>query len=267
MPTSPGNPAKITMDQAVSHAVETVRISRLARPYGVILLAIGGLTAAGKTHLAREFQKTLRAKGDRAWVLEGDRFILPKTRRPAGERYPEDVYELSRLGRAIEGLASGRSFLAPFYHKMERATGRLRVPPGYEGGGGVRHLGDYRLSDAASIIGRHLDRLAHSGSRLWVDTETLDLVEEVPPNDDVWIFDSEIALAYPEFRRFYDGSYAVWAPRERRKRNFLDAVRRGERYPVLSEQEAIEKVEGFFLEDDRFNTSFLGHAQVWVDNT
>ncbi len=253
------------MEQAGSHAVETVRASREGCPAGVILLAIGGLTAAGKSLLARTFQKEIQALGENARVLEGDRFILPKARRSAGERYPEDVYELDRLSRALGALKAGNVFLSPFYHKMDRTTDRLQAPA--RGEGDAEPRGDYKVREASALIEQHRHRTAHPASRLWIDADTGDLLEEVSPNGDVWIFDSEIALAYPGFRSCYDASYAVWASRARRRRNFLEAVRKGERYPVLSEREALEKVEGFFLEDDRFNQSFLHHAQVWVDNS
>jgi hypothetical protein len=87
------------------------------------------------------------------------------------------------------------------------------------------------------------------------------------PGADVWIFDSELALALPDLRGSYDSSYAVWATRPRRRRNFLKAVRTGERYPVLTDREALEKIEGFFLEDDRFNRRHLRQARVWIDNS
>jgi len=256
------------MEQAVSDAVETARRVREDRPSGPILIAVGGLTAAGKSFLARQFQAAFLALGERAWVLEGDRFILPKARRRPPERYPDDVYEMDRLRRALAALKAGAAFLAPFYHKMGTATDRIQAPIGDPGGGpsGPERRGDYRVRDASPLLLEHGGRLAHAGSRLWVDAETGDLVEEVPPNGDIWVFDSELALAYPDLLRRYDRSYAVWASRARRRENFLTAVRKGERYPVLSDQEAREKVEGFFLEDDRFNRRHLRHAQVWVDN-
>ncbi|GEM_PF-2429235 len=257
------------MEQAVSDAVEAVRMTRKDRPAGVILIAVGGLSAAGKSLLSRRFQSAIREIGQEAWVLEGDRFILPKARRRPPERYPEDVYELDRLRLTLAALRAGDAFLAPFYHKMGAATDRIQAPVGYGQGlaSAVEPRGDYRVKDALSLLAEHRQRLACARSRLWVDVETGDLLEEVPPGGDVWIFDSELALAFPDFRMRYDRSYAVWASRARRRRNFLSAVRKGERYPVLSEQEAREKVEGFFLEDDRFNGRHLRHAQVWVDNT
>ncbi len=260
---------KWTVKQAVSDALEKVRTIRADRPAGAILIAVGGLTAAGKSFLSRQFQSALRTLGEKAWILEGDRFILPKARRPPPERYPEEVYELDRLRRALAALTAGEAFLAPFYHKMGTATDRVSVPvrdaknvPSTLG-----HRGDYRVKDASPLLAEHRQRLACADSRLWVDADTKDLLEEVPPNGDVWIFDSELALAFPDFRAYYDRSYAVWASRVRRRRNFLNAVLKGERYPVLSEEEAREKVEGFFLEDDRFNQRHLRHAQVCIDNT
>jgi hypothetical protein len=256
------------MGQAVSDAVETVRTARKDRPAGAILIAVGGLSAAGKSLLSRRFQSAIREIGQEAWVLEGDRFILPKARRRPPERYPEDVYELDRLRLALAALRAGDAFLAPFYHKMGAATDRIQAPAGWEGPpSAAERRGDYRVKDASPLLAEHRQRLACARSRLYADAETGDLLEEVPRGGDVWIFDSELALAFSDFRARYDRSYAVWASRARRRRNFLSAVRKGERYPVLSEQEALEKIEGFFLEDDRFNRRHLRHAQVWVDNT
>lgn len=258
-----------TVEQAVSDAVERVRTTRADRPAGAILIAVGGLTAAGKSFLSRQFQSAFRTLGEKAWILEGDRFILPKARRRPPERYPEDVYELQRLRRALAALRAGDAFLAPFYHKMGTATDRIQVPARYveSVASAIEHREDYRVKEASPLLAEHRQRLACAGSRLWADVDTGDLLEGVPPNQDTWIFDSELALAFPDLRARYDRSYAVWASRPRRRRNFLNAVLRGERYPVLSEQEAREKVEGFFLEDDRFNQRHLRHAQVWVDNT
>lgn len=200
-----------------------------------VLVCVGGPTAVGKSTLARMFRDA--AGRVRARVLEGDRFLIPQDRRAEGARFPEGVYEVDRLLQAVAALREGREFRAPFYERDGRATGRFSV------------AGSGPVPPEVAELCRGL-RASPSG-RLEVDPETGDVLEAIRPGaGEVWIFDSELALFYPELKARYDASYGIRAPRAVRRRNFLNAVRRGERYPLLTEAEAEAKIEGFFDTDD-----------------
>lgn len=204
---------------------------------GVILVGLGGPTAVGKSTLARMFQTAAKVAGAYACVLEGDRFLVPQERRAAGARFPEGIYEVASLMRAVATLKAGRPFRAPFYEKDGRVTGRISVAGGYR-------------QAPPEVVERCRPRQARVSSRLVVDDRTGDVLEAVVPEGEVWIFDSELALFYPALRDCYDVSYGLRASRDIRRRNFLNAVARGERYALLTPTEASAKIEGFWDTDD-----------------
>ena len=258
-----------------SGAVEVFRTAlqhlRSLYPDKPLLIAIGGLTAAGKSTLATIFQRAAINLGLPVCVIEGDRFILPQERRGMPEIYPDTVYEMERLGHEIAALKAGASALIPLYHKEGMSTARRGIPrhdlqDRLSGAARIERRGDLRIIEAPDLRRAYCQFFARQESRLFIDVETGDLLEEVVPRNAIVIFDSEVALAYPDLRALYDDSYAIYAPKERRQKNFLDAIRRGKRYPCLTREQALEKMEQFFAEDDRFNVRSLRYARVLINN-
>lgn len=234
-----------------------------------LLIAIGGLTAAGKSMLAATFRKTASDLGESAYVIEGDRFILPKERRRIPEIYPDTVYEIERLRRDIAALKAGAPALIPLHHKEGTSTARRSITrcalqDRLSRGAHIQRHSNLRVIEAPDLHWAYCRFFAREESRLFIDVETRDLLEEMIPGNAVLIFDSEVALAYPDLRALYDDSYAICAPRERRRRNFLDAIQKGERYPSLTREQALAKIEQFFAEDDRFNMRYLSYARVLI---
>ena len=223
-----------SFDAAAAHLAH--RISGLQRrSSATVMIGIGGPTAGGKSTLAQRFRSVLAEQGERACILEGDRFLVPQARRTEGTVFPDGVYEIERLKDAVKALNKGHPFRVPFYEKDRRVTGRVtvetaEVPP--------------EIAKICRI------RQAMSSSRLTVDTQTGDVLEAVVPEGEIWIFDSELALLYADLRACYAVSYGIRASRSVRRGHFLDAVARGERYPLLTRAEAARKIEGFWETDD-----------------
>ena len=92
--------------------------------------------------------------------------------------------------------------------------------------------------------------MAKCDSVLRADERTGDVLEVITPGDEIWIFDSELSLFLTALKPCYGVSVGIRAPRSVRRRNFLSAVGRGERYPLLTPTEAIAKIEGFWKTDD-----------------
>ncbi|MDA0748816.1 MAG: hypothetical protein O2954_20045 [bacterium] len=226
-----------SFEAAAEHLVHGLSGLRKRAPEAVVV-AVGGPTAVGKSRLARLFQDTLKSHGECACILEGDRFLLPQARRAQTAGFPDGIYEVARVLAAVKALRAGRMFKAPFYERMGRTTGRATVS-----------LPDLSLPEEVREFCTR--NRAASSSRLVVDRATGDVEEEIHPGRKVWIFDSELALLYPALKALYDVSYGIRASREVRRRHFLEAVERGERYATLSREEAAAKIEGFFDTDDR----------------
>lgn len=229
--------------EAVSHFGRAIE----ARP-DIRLVAVGGPTAVGKSTLSRRFAEEAARLGFRARVFEGDRFLVPQKARPHPARFPDDVYEIERFKAAVSALASGESFRSPFYERDGRHTGRLAV---------------HGAEDAQEILTLCRQRATGPETPLIV-TESGEVHEMVDPGEDLWILDSELSLLYDDLRPLYDLSYGIRASREVRRDHFLRAVRNGERYPYLTENEARAKIEGFWETDDALIEPTVDHADVEV---
>ena len=232
-----------SFDDAASHLVGLLPGLRSGGSGGTIVVGLGGPTAVGKSTLARMLRSALEAAGQSACILEGDRYLTPWERRAGGAPFPDGIYDVEMLRRAVADLKAGRIAFAPFHDRGGRATERITVPlrDGCCEGGGV-------IPDAVADACRC--RGTKASSRLALDDRTGDVLEVIRPEGEVWIFDSELALYYPDLTAHYSVSYGIRAPRELRRRNFLRAVAAGDRYPLLSEAEAVAKIEGFFETDD-----------------
>ncbi len=232
-----------SFDDAASHLVDLLPRLRSGGSGGTIVVGLGGPTAVGKSTLARILRSALEAAGQPARVMEGDRYLTPWERRAEGARFPDGIYDVEMLRRAVADLKAGRITFAPFHDRGGRATKRITVPlrDGCRDGGGA-------IPDAVADACRC--RGTKATSHLVRDDGTGDVLEVIHPESEVWIFDSELALYYPDLTAHYSVSYGIRAPRELRKRNFLRAVAAGDRYPLLSEAEAVAKIEEFFETDD-----------------
>ena len=211
-------------------------------------VAVGGPTAVGKSTLSRQFLAEAVRLGVPAFVLEGDRFLVPQKDRPHPASFPDDVYEIERLRTAVSAIADGQSFRAPFYERDGRHTGRFTVRPG---------------EDASEILSLCHARACSDQNELVIDQE--EVLEVVALRDGVWILDSELALLYEDFLPLYDLSYGLRASRSVRKSHFMHAVERGERYPYLTELEARAKIEGFWQTDDALIEPTVLRADVQIE--
>jgi len=204
---------------------------------GPLLVAVGGATACGKTTFARRLRDALSASGKNALIFEGDRFLVPHTRRGKSAVFPHSVYEIDKLLAAVTALAQQQPVTAPFYEKDGWATGRITVAPG-------------TVKLPSVVIDDCRPRMAKPDSALTVDEQTGDVLEVITPGDEIWVFDSELSLFLDVLKPLYSVSVGIRATRSVRRRNFLSAVGRGERYPLLTPIEAIAKIEGFWKTDD-----------------
>jgi len=212
------------------------------------LIAIGGPTAVGKSTLAKTLRRELRESGISAYVFEGDRYLVPQKDRPHPATFPDQVYEINRFREAVRSLAEELTFTAPFYERDGRHTGRLTIDD---------------PEDAEEILALCRARAASESSELQVaDAEVREVID---PSEGVWILDSELALLYQDLRPLYGLSYGIRASRERRRAHFLNAVRKGERYPFLTELEAKAKIEGFWETDDALIEPTVRFADVQVE--
>lgn len=228
---------------AVEHFVHAITGTESIR-----FVAVGGPTAVGKSTLARRFRDEAGAAGVQAFVLEGDRFLVPQKDRPHPAVFPDDVYEVDRLRTAVRAIAEGRSFEAPFYERDGRHTGRFTVGP---------------HDEADEILALCRARACSADHPCFVrDGEVL---ESADTGEGVWILDSELALLYDDFLPFYDLSYGLRASRSVRKSHFMSAVKRGERYPYLTEAEARAKIEGFWQTDDALIEPTVSRADVQIE--
>ena len=116
-----------------------------------------------------------------------------------------------------------------------------------------------------SVEKRCRDLQAKVSSHLRADASTGDILEEIQPEGEVWVFDSELALFDPKLTAHLDISYGIRASRQTRMRHFLDAVAAGERYGTLSTEEAAEKLEGFFETDDLLIEPSVEKADHLID--
>ena len=240
------NPTPIVVtdtDEAVAHFTHALSASDSLR-----FVAIAGPTAVGKSTLSRRFLAAAQEANVVAFVLEGDRFLIPQARRKHPAAFPDDVYELDRLHSAVLALSTGQRFLAPFYERDGRHTGRLIA-----GGGNTNEVMSLCRSRACSPE-NHL-QVSDSG----------EVCEVIDPARGLWILDSELSLLYPETRDLYDLSYGIRASREVRKAHFLGAVRKGERYPYLEPEEARAKIEGFWETDDALIEPTVAFADVQIE--
>ena len=218
----------------------------------VRFVAVGGPTAAGKSTLSRRFIEEADRLGIQAFVLEGDRFLVPQKLRPFPATFPEDVYELDRLRLAVTAIAGRQTFEAPFYERDGRHTGRLAVNA-YE-------------ADAEEMLALCRARACSAKNKLVVQ-DSGEVIEVIDPGEGLWILDSELSLLYDDFRGFYDLSFGIRASREVRKTHFLSAVQSGERYPYLTESEARAKIEGFWKTDDALIEPTVRYADVQIELT
>ena len=214
-------------------------------------VAVGGPTAVGKSTLSRQFLEVASQRGIPAYVLEGDRFLVPQSQRPFPAVFPDDVYELDRLRLAVFSIAAGEPFVAPFYERDGRHTGRLKVNA---------------AADAEEVLALCRSRASSTKSELIVQ-DSGEILEAIQPEEGLWILDSELSLLYDDFREKYDLSYGIRATREVRKAHFLGAVRNGERYPYLTEAEARAKIEGFWETDDALIVPTVRYADVQIELT
>lgn len=216
-----------------------------------MLVGIGGATASGKSRFTRQLRRALAAKGTPVCIFEGDRFIRPHVRRARDAQFPDGIYEVDHLKEAIRALAQQRPFLAPFYEKDGWATGRISVAPG-------------AMALPSVVIEECRPRMAKPNSELCVDAATGDVMERIVAADEIWLFDSELSLMYDDLRALCGLTVGFKASRDVRRRNFLGAVSRGERYPLLTPTEAIAKIEGFWKRDDEMVEATLEGVDVLV---
>jgi len=229
--------------EAVNHFLNAI-----SGPTPPRFVAVGGPTAVGKSTLSRQFHEGARSTGVSAFVLEGDRFLVPQIERPHPAVFPDDIYEVERLRSAVRAIANGETFEAPFYERDGRHTGRLRIRS---------------KEDADEILEICRARACSAENELSI--EIGEVVERVKPTEGVWILDSELSLLYDDFIPHYDLSYGIRASREIRKSHFLEAVRKGERYPFLTETEANAKIEGFWQADDALIEPTVSRAEVVIE--
>ena len=243
------NPEELSsFELATDHFLALVLELKKKTP-GPLLVGIGGPTACGKSQLTRMFKEGLQSRGENACILEGDRFLVPVSRRKQGAVFPEDVYELNRLQECVESLRTRQTIRVPFYEKDGRETGRIANP---------------EAEIQPDIVKSCNRRKAKPNSRLEMDSDTSDVMEAIEPGDELWILDSELALLFPGLRALFTLTYGIRTSRERRLRNFLGAVARGERYPLLSEKEARRKIEGFWKTDDEIIEPTVDYADHQV---
>ena len=230
-------------DAAVEHFGRAISGSTPVR-----FVAIGGPTAVGKSTLSRQFLEEAGRLGVQAFVLEGDRFLVPQKDRPHPATFPDDVYEVDRLRAAVVAIGKGLSFRAPFYERDGRHTGRLTVT---------------EYSDPDTIFALCRSRACSPKNELIL--EGGEVLEVADAGEGVWILDSELALLYEDFLSYYDLSYGLRASRHIRKAHFMCAVERGERYPYLTETEASAKIEGFWQTDDALIEPTVRSADVQIE--
>ena len=232
-----------TPHDAIDHFTNQIEISPQIR-----LVAVGGPTAVGKSTLSRAFLGAARDSGREAYVLEGDRFLVPQKLRPIPASFPGDVYEVERFHSAVRALAGQGVFSAPFYERDGRHTGRLAVGTG---------------DDEAEILDLCRMRVSSRKSELSVQ-DSGEVVELIEPADALWILDSELSLLYEDLRCLYDLSYGIRASRALRRAHFLGAVESGERYPYLTLEEAQAKIEGFWQTDDTLIEPTVSFADIQI---
>lgn len=240
------NPSSIAVtdtDEAVVHFKHAV-----SNPDSLRFVAIAGPTAVGKSTLSRRFLAAAQEAKVAAFVLEGDRFLIPQARRKHPATFPEDVYELDRFHSAVLALAAGQRFLAPFYERDGRHTGRL-IAQG---------------SKTNEVMSLCRSRASSPENHLQV-SDSGEVCEVIDPGRGLWILDSELSLLYPEYRGLYDLSYGIRASREVREAHFLSAVRKGERYPYLEPEEAKAKIEGFWETDDALIEPTVAFADIQIE--
>lgn len=216
-----------------------------------LLVGITGPTASGKSTFARQLCQALIKKKTKACVFEGDRFVRPHLRRTKDAGFPDGIYETDRLRAAVQALSHRRPFVAPFYDKDGFATGRITVA-----------LGAKALPSV--IVNDCRPKMVSPENELTIDAETGDVLEQIVPGDEIWIFDSELSLFYDELRPLYNKTIGLRASRDVRRQNFLGAISRGERYPLLTPTEAIAKIEGFWRRDDEMISETVDLADVLV---
>lgn len=232
------------------HAAVQALADRLSNSRQIVV-GIGGATASGKSTFARQLRRALAGRGTPVCIFEGDRFIRPHVRRTRDAKFPDGIYEVDHLRDAVRALAQQRPFLAPFYEKDGWATGRISVAPG------AKVLPSVVIEECRPCM-------AKPNSELRVDAATGDVMERIVAADEVWLFDSELSLLYKDLRALCGLTVGFKASREVRRRHFLDAVSRGERYPLLTPTEAIAKIEGFWKRDDEMIEETLEGVDVLV---
>lgn len=216
-----------------------------------LLVGITGPTASGKSMFARQLHKRLNKKGTPTHIFEGDRFVIPHARRVKDASFPDGIYEVERMRETVKSLFLRQPFQAPFYVKDGWATGRISVAMG------AKVLPSVVVEECRpKMIAPH--------NELMIDPQTGDVLEQILPGDEIWIFDSELSLFYEDLRSLYNKTVGLRASRDVRRRNFLGAVSRGERYPLLTPTEAIAKIEGFWRRDDEMIAKTVELADLLV---